>query len=232
VALDGLVVSTQSARALAIAEALTAEGVVRMSLDPLVERIVPLMAGRSLDEAVEVAIDVAIDAANDAAIDVNIETGVDVSAGGAGGSTRAADMDMAIDGTRRDLVLLRARRAFSAIVMRGLPLSDGAAEWLIARAASHGRVVLRADSARVDVERMLAFSGLADVVAAIRCADDPPRSAQQPAIERSWRAIADRLEAQQLDPRTCEAFECSEDGAAVARRYLDSVHTVAQLTFR
>lgn len=145
------------------------------------------------------------------------------------GAITASHKADSLDSTRRDLVVLRARRAFSAITMRGLPLCDGAAEWLTARAASHGRVVLRADSARVDVERMLAFSGLTDIVSAIRCADDPQRSAQQTSIVRSWRAIADRLQAQGLSVRACEALECDEESAAVARGHVDSVRVIPRL---
>ncbi len=221
VAFDGLVVDTRAARALAIAESLEAEGFTTESQATLVARIHALLVGRSLDETVDAIIDAIATKSVDVSHDVSHDKSHDTS--------HHLSHDASLAATHRDLVMLRARRAYGAIIMRGLPLCDGAAAWLTLRAASHGRVILRADSTRTDVERMLEFSGLTDLVSAIRCSDDPPRSVQPASVIRSWRAIADRLQAQRLEIQRCEAFELDERTAAVARGYVGSVHTVDRL---
>lgn len=159
-----------------------------------------LVRGRSLDEAVEHAL-----------------------------RSRCGSPDLEFDATVRDLAVLRARRSFTAMVSQGLPLRAEAAAWLAARAATHGRIVLRAESARRDVDRLLEFTGLADVVTFIRCSDDLPRAVGASSTENSWSAIASRLAAQRVPLDECTAFECSDLSANVARGYLDDVLVVAAL---
>ncbi len=160
-----------------------------------------LVQGRSLDEAVEAALV-------------------------AGADTAAVEFDA----TLRDLAVLRARRSYTAMVAQGLPLRDGAADWIALRAASHGRVILRADSARRDVERIIAFTGLQDVVAFVRCADDLPRTLGASSPECAWAAITSRLAAQRVALEQCVALECSAASAAVARKYLSDVSIIQTLT--
>ena len=159
-----------------------------------------LVRGRSLDEAIERAL-----------------------------RTGCGSPDREVDATVRDLAVLRARRSFTAMVSQGLPLRDEAAAWLAARAATHGRIVLRAESARRDVDRLIQFTGLADVVAFIRCSDDLPRAVGASSTENSWSAIASRLAAQRVPLDECTAFECSDLSANVARGYLNDVLVVAAL---
>jgi beta-phosphoglucomutase-like phosphatase (HAD superfamily) len=211
VAFDGLVVDTRPARALAITESMLAEG-VGQSHDALLHIVTAVLPGRSLDEAVEAAL---------------MEVALAKSS-----LAKSNPEDAEGDATLRDVVVLRARQAYTAIAARGLPLCDGAAGWLASRVASHGRVILRADSARADVDRLLTFSGLTDVVAAVRCADDPPRTPNQMSVVRSWRAIADRLLTQQQGLSTGTAFECDERTASVARSYVGEVRRVDQLAQR
>ena len=109
------------------------------------------------------------------------------------------------------------------MVSQGFPLRDGAAAWLAARAATHGRVVLRADSARRDVDQILAFTGLDDLVAFIRCSDDLPRVLGASSAENAWSTIASRLAMQRVSLDECTAFECSENPATIARKFLADV---------
>ena len=159
-----------------------------------------LVQGRSLDEAVEAAF-----------------------------VARAQTPAVEFDATLRDLAVLRARRSYTAMIAQGLPLRDGAADWIALRAASHGRVILRADSARRDVERLIAFTGLQDVVAFVRCADDLPRPLGASSPECAWAAIAGRLATQRVALDQCVALECSDVSAAVARKYLSDVLVIETL---
>ena len=158
------------------------------------------MQGRSLDEAVEAAL-----------------------------GARVEVPAVEFDATLRDLAVLRARRSFTAMVAHGVPLRDGATDWIASRAASHGRIILRADSARRDVERLIAFTGLEDIVAFVRCADDLPRIFGASSPECAWSAIAGRLAAQRVALEQCVALECSDLSATVARKYLSDVLVIAML---
>jgi len=165
-----------------------------------VDEALLLVRGRSLDEAIEAAL-----------------------------RARSESLEVECDATARDLAVLRARRSFTAMVSQGLPLRDGAAEWLAARASTHGRVVLRAESARRDVDRLIEFTGLADVVTFIRCSDDGPRVYGASSTGNSWSAIARRLATQRVPIDECTAFECSDLSANVARTYLRDVMVVDTL---
>jgi len=184
VAFDGLVVDSEAARAQVVAETVTAE------FAPLdAAQVVPLLAGRSLDEAVEAALTLA-------------------------SRSRGAPCDA----TARDLAVLRARRSYSAIVAHGLPMCEGATTWIRARVASHGRLILRADGVRREVEQLLLYSGLDSLIAFARCADDLPRSAGMSSLENSWQAIMTRVASQGVQPADCEAFERASVCADAARQ--------------
>ncbi len=188
VAFDGLVVDTRAARGLALSEAVSAE-----FAPCAIEEAMPLLAGRSLEEAIEAALPTQVDA------------------------------------TTRDLTVLRARRAYSGMVQQGIPLQPDAASWLRARALAGERIVLRADSARREVERLLQLSGLDELLAFVRCADDLPRAIGVASLPQSWRAIAGRLEALRVAPERCVAYECDVVGAACARSFASTVQLVEAL---
>lgn len=184
------------------ARALAVSEAVSAEIGPCtIDEAMALAGGRSIDDAVEAAL-----------------------------RSRTAPSRVEIDHTLRDLAVLRARRGFSAMVAQGLPLRDGAVAWIAARAASHGRVVLRAESARRDVERIVAFAGIEDIVSFIRCSDDLPRALGVPSAEAGWMAVAARLATQRIALDHCAAFECSNVGAAAARKFLMDVSQIESLT--
>ncbi len=158
------------------------------------------LPGRSLDEAVEAALQ-------------DCMTGV----------------GQVVDATVRDLTVLRARRGYGAMVAQGLPLCVGARDWAASHAALHGRLVLRADSARREVERMLDFSGLADLVSFVRCADDFPRVAGARSLISSWQAIERRLLGQGVSLSACTAIERDVGCADVARALVAEVRVTEVL---
>lgn len=204
VAFDGLVADTRAARALAVSQAVSAE------IGPCTpDEAMALVDGRSIDDSVEAAL--------------RARSSSPQRAGAIG---RHID----IDHTLRDLAVLRARRGFSAMVAQGLPLREGAVAWIAARAASHGRVVLRAESARRDVDQLIAFAGIEDIVAFIRCSDDLPRTFGASSVESGWSAVVNRLAAQRIALDRCVAFECSDAGVVAARKFLTDVWQIDSLT--
>ena len=162
--------------------------------------IAPMVLGRSLDETVDAVLQ-------------------------ADARTRGAFLDHTV----RDLTVLRARRAYSAIVAHGLPFRVGAAAWIDEQVARGVRVVLRADSIRADVEPLLHLSGLGDVVTFTRCADDLPRTRGAGSTADAWRAISSRLLALRIDPASCGALEASAIGAEAARGHVDDVQVMSLL---
>ncbi len=143
---------------------------------------------------------------------------------------RWTDPGLPLDATVRDLTVLRARRGYSAMVAQGLSLRDGVIGWTTAYASLHGRLILRAESARRDVERILAFSGLDDVVSFVRCADDLPRVPGAGTLASSWRAIETRLGAQGVKLSTCTALECNALCADTARPVVAQVRLTTVLS--
>ena len=141
----------------------------------------------------------------------------------------AATRNTAINHTTRDLTVLRARRTYSAMTVHGLPLQPGASAWIEAHTEHGTRVVLRADSARHDVELLLRLSGLGDVVAFTRCADDLPHTRGESSVRSAWRAIAARCATLRLDLSACRALEASGDGIAAARAYVADVRLTLSL---
>ncbi len=162
--------------------------------------VAPLVLGRSLDEVVEAVLRADADARG-----------------------------YAMDHTVRDLTVLRSRRAYSAIVSHGLPLVAGAAAWISARVTKGVRVVLRADSARGDVEQLLLLSGLSDIVAFTRCSDDLPRTRSDATVRSAWQAIAARLTSMRLNLASCQAMESSTIGSEAASQHVANVHLLSSL---
>ena len=162
--------------------------------------VASLVLGRSLDETVEAVL-----------------------------HAKAATSGTSIDHTTRDLTVLRARRNYSAIAAHGLPLLPGANAWIAALAARDTRVVLRADSARVDVELLLRLSGLGDTVAFTRCADDLPYTRGESSVRSAWQAISARCTALGLDLRACRALEASAEGVAAAQAHVADVRLTLSL---
>jgi hypothetical protein len=109
-----------------------------------------------------------------------------------------------------------------------LPIRDGVASWLRDR-AMQGRVVLRADSVRADADRLLAFSGIEDLVTFIRCGDDLPRTPPFSSLERSWHAIAARLDGLGVFSESCAALESDPRCAEMAHAFVRDVAIVTKL---
>jgi beta-phosphoglucomutase-like phosphatase (HAD superfamily) len=115
-----------------------------------------------------------------------------------------------------DLMTLRAQRLVSARLAQGVSLDDTLTGWLHT-SRSNTRVVLRADSIRADVERVLAMTPLADRFATIRCADDAPRIVGASSLESSYAAIAQRLgRLSAATERTATELTAIEATAAIA----------------
>lgn len=132
--------------------------------------------------------------------------------------------------TTRDLAVLRARRSYSAIISLGLPLQPNAIAWIVGRAASGVKVILRADSAREDVERLLQLSELGDTIAFARCSDDLPRVRGLTTTETAWNVIMQRLGVMQITPSVCRAIELSQSAAKIAQTRIFDVVLASTLS--
>lgn len=101
----------------------------------------------------------------------------------------------AADETTCDLIALRAQQHYTTRVAQGVDLTVQAATTLHQAQQSAARMVLRADSERRDVERVLRHWEREATFALVRCADDLPRWPHRTSVESSYRAIAARLDA-------------------------------------
>jgi len=142
----------------------------------------------------------------------------------------AAQRGGTIDHTTRDLAVLRARRSYSAIIALGLPLQATATAWIVKHASNGVKVILRADSARADVENMLRLSGFSDSIAFARCADDLPRLRGLSTTESAWRAIVHRLGVMPITPSDCRAVEISQSAAKIAQTLISDVVLASTLS--
>lgn len=97
------------------------------------------------------------------------------------------------DHTLVDLVALRAQRTVSQRVAQGVSLAPHAREWIEGQRSTGTRLVLRADSVRRDVERVIQLAELEFAFAMIRCSDDLPHTRGVSSLENSNLAIARRL---------------------------------------
>ena len=120
-----------------------------------------------------------------------------------------------------DLVALDAARRYTAALSGGTSLLPGAVEMLNELALS-SRVVARADSARRDVDAILALSGLDATFAFVRCSDDTPRLTGA-SVESAWAAIDRRLLAGEVAVENRTALEVAEIALDAARPFVGRV---------
>jgi len=125
----------------------------------------------------------------------------------------------ASDPTLPELIALRAHRGFRALVQHGVPLDQRVLQRVHDTAARGGRIVMRADSERRDVEPLLVLAGLETSVSLLRCSDDAPR-APGASLLRSWEAIHARLLNMGVSVSERTAFETNNDTAAAAAPFV------------
>jgi HAD superfamily hydrolase (TIGR01509 family) len=119
------------------------------------------------------------------------------------------------DVTLRDLVALRAERAFShRLATRGAALREGARE-LVDSAASQVRLVAVTRASRDDASTMLRLAGLSDRFAAVICADDVLDAKPSP---EGYRIALERLGRRRpTTPQSVIALEADIAGIRAAR---------------
>ncbi|HEY4130728.1 MAG TPA: HAD family hydrolase [Gemmatimonadaceae bacterium] len=119
------------------------------------------------------------------------------------------------DVTLRDLVTLRAERAFSSrLATSGAALRDGAREF-IDSAASQVRLVAVTRASRDDSHTMLRLAGLADRFAMLICAEDVFDGKPSP---EGYRLAMERLNRRRpTKPETVLALEADIAGIRAAR---------------
>ena len=122
------------------------------------------------------------------------------------------------DQTLTDLVGLRAQRTASSHLARGVLLAPNVHAYVDAQRAAGVKLVLRADSLRRDVERVLQLTDLEHAFTLVRCADDLPRVSGTSTLEGSYAVISKRLDALRVGDRS--AIECTVHAADVARRLI------------
>lgn len=123
------------------------------------------------------------------------------------------------DQTRADLVTIQAQLRVSTRMAQGVDIVPAAAAWLQSLRSVGARVVLRADSVRRDVERVLQLSELEHAFAVVRCADDLPRLTGASSLDGSYAAITARLDRLLV---SAERTACEVDpyGVATASRHV------------
>ena len=131
------------------------------------------------------------------------------------------------DQTLIDLAALRAQQEVSTRMAQGVSLAENARVVMEAQRAAGTRLVLRADSLRRDVERVLQLTDLEFAFAIVRCADDLPRMRGVSTLEGSYAVIGQRLEALRVTERA--AMECSAYAAGVASRTVGRAEHVSRL---
>ena len=122
------------------------------------------------------------------------------------------------DATLVDLAALRAQQEFSRRLAHGVSLAVNARAYIERQRATGMSLVLRADSLRRDVERVLQLTDLELAFTLVRCPDDLPRARGMSTIEASYAAISTRLDALRTGER--RALEYAADAADVARRFV------------
>ena len=131
------------------------------------------------------------------------------------------------DPTVTDLAALRAQKDASLRFAHGVSLAPNAHAYVDAQRASGVRLVLRADSLRPDVERVLLLTGLEDAFTFVRCPGDLPRGRGVSTLEASYAAISKRLDALRVESRS--AIECTSEVADVARRLIGRATSTGHL---
>lgn len=173
-AFDGIVADTLALRCTALREAIVHVGDSTMRQRPADETIAALLPGRTFYEvARELHQSTTREAGRDA-------TGVDV---------RIAPE---VDETWCDLVAHAARQRQSMAMGHGVSFTDAFRVWQQTARAAHNHWVLRADSARRDVEQWLTLTGMEHAFRIVRCADDLPRDGARSSIANSYHSIYHR----------------------------------------
>ena len=127
------------------------------------------------------------------------------------------------DPTLADVVVLRAQQHISERMAQGVALTPNARVWIDVQQSAGARLVLRADSVRRDVERVLQLTDLEPAFTMVRCADDAPRIRGASTLDSAYGEITRRLDASRVSTgRT--AFELGAYAVAVTRRYVSIVH--------
>lgn len=128
------------------------------------------------------------------------------------------------DETALDLFTVRAQQLVSARLAHGLAISSAIRSRIDRATAAGTRVVLRSDSARRDVEPVLALTGLDVVFTFLRCADDPTRHGRgETAIVASYEVIARRLDARGIAVADRTAWESGALAASAARAHVRDI---------
>lgn len=128
-----------------------------------------------------------------------------------------------VDETLLDIVALAAAREFSRSLLHGVTLLPHAMQWLAGCQSRSVRVVARADSARHDVNAVLALGMLGEAFAFVRCSDDVPRVAAIASLEASWQAIDRRLTTAGIRSDRRSAMEFTPDAQRIAARWVAAV---------
>ena len=137
-------------------------------------------------------------------------------------------VDPATDESRLDLVVMQAQKAISRRMAQGVDLTPSARRVLDSVQSKGVRVIARSDSLRRDVDRALMMSGLEQVFAFVRCADDAPRMPGATMIDSAYRAIVRRLESTAI-VGSIRALEFGEDAASSASRHVTHARCVHTL---
>lgn len=135
------------------------------------------------------------------------------------------------DATLVELVALRAQRAFRERSAQGVAMPDGAHAWLVSRARTGVRIVLRADSDRAEVESVLRLTELDSLFSLVRCADDAPRAIGKSSLVNAYNVISSRLDALGVSGKR-EAYECGEHAHAEAQKHVSHAHCIGSAASR
>ncbi len=135
------------------------------------------------------------------------------------------------DATLCELLALRAQRHVTDRMAQGVTLSASMCTWIDAQRATGARLVLRADSLRRDVERVLQLTDLEFAFAFTRCADDQPRTAGASTLRSAYIAITQRLD-RSAAPMERSALEVSTYAATIAAPFVATVSVVTDFAGR
>ena len=132
------------------------------------------------------------------------------------------------DETTLDLLALHAGRGCSSRCAQGVVVAHDLSTFLQRAQMAGTSVIVRSDSPRNDVERILALSGHLLAFRMVRCADDPPSVRGASSVARSYTAILRRLDAPGGGADRA-ALEVSVHATAVASRFLGRASVVTAL---
>jgi hypothetical protein len=128
------------------------------------------------------------------------------------------------DDVTLDLCTMRAQQLVSARLAHGMAISADVCASVDRERVAGTRVVLRSDSARRDVESVLALTTLDAAFTLLRCADDPPGDRRgEPAIVASYATLARRLDARGMVVADRVAWESGAFAASAAGPHVGRV---------